>query len=234
MALPKMSSTIYNTTIPSTGVKIQFRPFNVRDQKSLLLAQQSEDHTIMIDTMKSVIGSCIVQDININKLAIFDLEFLFLQIRAKSVGEIVELLFKCDKCAEEAKVSFDLTKLNVIIPENHNKKIELGSGMGLIMKYPTIEIVKLMENFDATDVETVFKIMLSCIDQIYDPENVYHSEEHTQEELEEFIGSLDTNQFKLIQTFFDTMPHLEQKVVYDCPKCKHHHEKVMRGIDNFF
>lgn len=234
MSFPKPSSTIYNTVIPSSNKAIKFKPFSVREQKALLIAQQSEDSTVMVDTLKSVIKMCIVDEIDINSLAIFDLEFLFLQIRAKSVGEMVELLFTCDACEEQTKLSFDLTKVQVSTPEGHTNKIDLGDNLGIVMKYPDLSLLKIMDNFDVNDVELVFDVIISCIDYVYDADQVHYAKEATKEELEEFIDGLSTQQFAKIQNFFETMPRLQQKVVYDCPKCGHHHDKVLEGINNFF
>lgn len=234
MALPKTSSTIYNTVIPSTKQAIKFKPFTVREQKALLIAQQSEDAMIMVDSLKSVIAACVIDEIDVNDLAIFDLEFLFMQIRSKSVGEVAELLFTCESCGEQTKISFDLTKITVATPEGHNKKIDLGEGLGIVMKYPDVSMLKMMDNFDVNDVELVFDIVISCIDYIYDAEQVHYAKEQTKDELEEFINSLSGPQFAKMQDFFQTMPRLQQPVIYDCPKCKHHHEKVLEGINNFF
>ena len=234
MTLPIMSSTIYNTTIPSTGEKIKYRPFTVREQKSLLVAQQSEDQNVMIDTLKTVITSCVVEKINVAKLAIFDLEYIFIQIRAKSVGELIELVFECDSCHETTNIKFDLTKLEVSIPENHTKNIDLGDNKGLVMKYPDIDVLKLLTDFDDTDTELIFRIMVSCIDSIYDEQTIHNADDYNAEELYEFVNSFSIAQFAKVQAFFDTLPILEQKVIYDCPKCRHHHDKSMKGITNFF
>lgn len=234
MALPKMSGTVYNTIVPSTGKTVKFRPFIVREQKSLLIAQQSEDQTIMIDTLKSVIRDCCDDTINIDKLAIFDLEYLFLQIRAKSVGEIVELGFICDECETQTKLSFDLTKITVTSGDGHSNKIDLDGHVGITMKYPDTSLLKMMENFDENNVEMVFDIVVACIDTIFDADQVYHAKEQSKVELEEFINSLNAEQFAKIQKFFVTMPRLQQLVVYDCPKCKHHHNKMLEGINSFF
>lgn len=234
MALPKMSGVIYNTTIPSTNKSIKFKPFTVKDQKELLIAQQSEDSAVMVDTLKSVLRHCIVDEIDVDSLAIFDIEFLFIQIRAKSVGEISELLFTCDECGEQTKISFDLTKISVTIPEGHTNKIDLGNNVGIVMKYPDISLLKKIESFDTTDVELVFDIIVSCIDFIYDADQVHYAKEQTKADLEEFINSLSTEQFNNVQNFFATMPRMQQNVIYDCPKCKHHHDKILEGINSFF
>jgi len=234
MALPKISSATYTTKVPSTKTSVKFRPFTVKEQKALLIAQQSEDQTVMIDTLKSVLTACVLDKIDVDTLAIFDLEFMFMQIRAKSVGEIVELLFTCDKCDEKTKLSFDLTRLNVLIPEGHTKTIDLGGNMGIIMKYPAIDVINEISAMNTEDVKSVFNVILTCVDQIYDEKQVYPAKEYTREELNEFMESLSAKQFSKVQEFFETMPRLEQRVEYDCPRCKHHHDLALRGIKNFF
>ena len=151
MSLPFNTTPTYNVTIPSTKENVKFRPFLVKEEKALLIAQHSEDQNVMIDTLKNIIKSCMLDKVNPDTLAMFDIEYLFTQIRAKSVGENVDLLFPCDVCDDEkarVKISFDLTQLNVEIPEGHDKKIELFDDVGVIMKYPTINVIKQLENIN--------------------------------------------------------------------------------------
>lgn len=234
MALPKLSTPIYTITIPSTKKVIKFKQFTVAEQKSLLMAQQSEDQLVMVDTLKDVIRSCVIDNIDVDSLAIFDLEFILLQIRAKSVGEISELLITCPTCEHQTKVTFDLTKLRVMTPEGHTNKIPLSDDVGIVMKYPSVDIIKSIESLDREDVEMLFDIILQCIDYIYDGSVIHYAKEQSEEELGAFVNSLNTTQFKLIQSFFSTMPKLEQKIDFTCPKCDNHHEQVLRGINNFF
>lgn len=234
MALPRAATPIYNTIIPSSKKPIKFKPFNVLAQKSLLIAQQSEDQGVMVETLKTVIRDCVIEEIDVDSLAMFDLEYLFMQIRAKSVGELVELLFECDNCQEQTKVTFDLTQLQVFTPEGHNPKIDLGGDIGIVMKYPDINIMKKMDAFDVNDVAVVFDIIVSCIDYIYDVDQIHYAKDQSKTDLDDFINNLSTKQFSKIQNFFETMPRLRQQVVYDCPKCRTHHDRVLEGINNFF
>ena len=146
MALPIQNTPVYTIKIPSTKKEIKFRPFLVKEEKALLVAQQSEDTQVMLDTLKEILRNCIKTPIEVDELALFDIEYIFSQIRAKSVGEVVELIVRCDKCPEEdekarVKLTFDLTKLNVTFPEGHNKKIALFDDVGVVMKYPSLEIM---------------------------------------------------------------------------------------------
>ena len=240
MALPFNTTPTYNVTIPSTQESIKYRPFLVKEEKALLIAQHSEDQIVMIDTLKNIIKSCTLDKINPDTLATFDIEYLFTQIRAKSVGENVDLLFPCDidhgEDNEKAKVkiTFDSTKINVEIPEGHNKKIELFDDVGVIMKYPSINIIKQLENVSIDDIEAVFNIISSSIDIIYNGSEMFHTKEQNKKDVVEFLENLTSNQFSKIQKFFDTMPRLRQSVKYTCPVCSREHDKVLEGLDSFF
>jgi hypothetical protein len=241
MALPINSTPIYNLTVPSSGKQIKYRPFLIKDEKALLIAQQSEDSTVMIDSLKQVIRSCTQfenQDqINVNDLATFDLEYVFTQIRAKSVGEIVELNLLCDTCTDEkavTKVSIDLTTLQVEKDPKHQTKIKLFDNVGIALKYPTMELVKKLENADSNDIEQIFNIVLECIDYIYTDEEMFHAKDQTKQELLTFLNNLTSDQFKAIQEFFETMPQMKKNIDYSCPVCGKEHHKVLEGLASFF
>jgi hypothetical protein len=238
MALPKNSMPSFNMVIPSTNKQVRFRPFVVKEEKALLIAQQSEDTTIMIDTLKGVLSNVLLDDIDVDKLAIFDLEYMFLQIRGKSVGETVDLLFQCDEDHGEqnekakAKVIINLGDLKVVKPEGHTNKIPLFNNVGVIMKYPTLDATDFLK--DADNIEEVFNLVAELIDVIYDGEEVYHAKETRKEELLEFLNNLTSEQFAKIQHFFETMPKLSTKIEYKCPVCGKEHHKVLEGLQNFF
>jgi hypothetical protein len=240
MSLPFNTTPTYNVTIPSTKENVKFRPFLVKEEKALLIAQHSEDQNVMIDTLKNIIKSCMLDKVNPDTLAMFDIEYLFTQIRAKSVGENVDLLFPCDidhgEDNEKArvKISFDLTQLNVEIPEGHDKKIELFDDVGVIMKYPTINVIKQLENINTNDIDNVFNIISSSIDIIYNGDEIFHTKEQNKKDVVEFLENLTSNQFNKIQKFFETMPRLRQQVKYTCPVCSRDHDKVLEGLDSFF
>ena len=237
MALPKVSTPIYTMTIPSSGVAVKFRPFLIKDEKALLLAQQSENMTTMVNTLKDVIKNCIQDELDLDTLATFDLEYMFTQIRSKSVGEIVDLLIKCDTCTDEkavAKVQVDLTTLTVDKPDGHAKNIKLFDDVGVVLKYPTIDILKKLESSQQADLTEVFGIMADCIDNIYNTEEVWQAKDQTKEELLDFLNNLNNEQFMKIRNFFETMPKLRKEVEYDCPVCNKHHTKLLEGLDSFF
>lgn len=237
MALPKMQLPLYNVVIPSIKKEVKFRPFLVREEKALLIAQQSEDAKVMANTLKDIIINCIQEPIDVDSLATFDYEYLFTQIRSKSVGEIVDLVFLCDVCEDDKArtvVHMDITKFEVKYTEGHINKIQLTDSIGIKMKYPNIDTIQALENAAAGDVDAIFDVVSDCIEFIYDGDEVYPTKEQTKEEVLEFLNNLTQDQFAKIQQFFDTMPKMSQPVQYDCPVCGRHHDKVMEGLASFF
>ena len=237
MALPMSSTPTYMLTIPSSGKEVKYRPFLVREEKALMIAQQSEDPIVMVNTLKDVVKSCVVGDFNADELATFDLEYIFTQLRAKSVGETVDLIFPCDVCEDEkarVQISFDITKLQVEKTPNHESKIHLFGDVGVVMKYPTMQVLKKLQNLDTNNLDDLFKIVAECIDYIYKGEELFYGKEQSQEELLEFINNLTSEQFGKVQKFFETMPRLKQEVNYNCPVCGRAHNKVLEGLQSFF
>lgn len=239
MALPLSNTPTYTLIVPSTGETIKYRPFLVKEEKALLIAQQSEDPVVMVDTIKNVINACVHTEdgFDVDKFATFDIEYVFAQIRAKSVGEIVELIFYCDDCVDDkakVKLSFDLTKLQVEKSEGHTTKIDLYDDIGIVMKYPNIETVTKLQNTDTSAVDQIFGIIADCIDYIYSSDQVFYAKEHTKEELEQFLENMTSEQFGKVQKFFETMPKISQPVDYTCPVCGKDHHKVLEGIQSFF
>jgi Zn finger protein HypA/HybF involved in hydrogenase expression len=237
MSLPMNTTPSYTLEIPSTKTKVKYRPFLVREEKALLIAQQSEDPEVMINTLKEVIAGCIKDDIDVDSLATFDLEYLFTQIRSKSVGEEIELIFPCTHCNDEkakVKIKFDLTNIKVQTPDNHTKKVELFGDVGVMMKYPTIEVIDKIESLNSNDIDAVFGVVAGCIDYIYDSSEIYYAKEQTKDELMEFLNNLTSDQFAKIQEFFQTMPKLKQEVDYKCPVCGADNHTVLEGLASFF
>jgi len=240
MALPVNSTPTYNLVIPSTKKTVKYRPFLVREQKSILIAQQSEDIVVMIDTLKDVIRSCILDKIDPDSLSTFDLEYIFTQIRGKSVGEIIELFFPCDldhgdqNDKAKVKISIDLTKIEVEFPEGHTNKIDLFGEVGVIMKYPTIEVMSKLEKINQDDVDNIFNVVADCIDIIYEGDKVHYAKETKREELLEFLYNLNSEQFMKVQEFFATLPRIKKEVEYNCPVCGRHHHKTLEGMQSFF
>ena len=240
MALPMNATPVYTLQIPSTKKELKYRPFLVKDEKSLMIAQQSEDVTVMLDTVKEVIKACAKNTIDVDKLASFDVEYIFMQMRAQSVGEFVDLVFQCDNDHGEdnekarSTVRIDLRQVNVEFPENHTNKISLFGDVGVVMKYPTIEVLKKIEQSNAEDIDQMFDIIVDCIDYIYDSEQIFSAKDQSKTEMLEFLNNLTSEQFETVQQFFQTMPSLKVWVDYKCPVCGKDHHKYMEGLQSFF
>jgi hypothetical protein len=237
MALPVMSQVTYELTIPSTKQKIKYRPFLVKEQKDLLIAQQSDDENVMIETLKNIIRSCTLDKVEVDNLAMFDIEYIFTQLRAKSVGEYSDLTFNCLECNDpkaKMNVSIDLTTLKVEFNEKHKSIIPLFDTVGIKMKYPGLALFDKMNKLEGNQVDMIFDVIIECIDSIYDEDTVYPAHEQSREELETFINNLTQDQFQKVQNFFETMPKLEKEIEFDCPMCKYHHQHVVRGLSGFF
>ena len=239
MALPIQNAPVYTIKLPSNDQEFKFRPFLVKEQKALFLAQQSEDSSVMVETLKQIISSCAKTEFDINELAVFDLEYIFAQIRSRSVGEIAELFFYCDVCDDDkAKVliKLDVAALEVQKDPKHTKKIELFDDVGVMMKYPSLEMLKHIESLGniEKELDVVFDIIISSIDYIYDSDEIHYAKEQSREDLVTFLENLSSDCFEKLQVFFETMPKLVKEVEYDCPVCGRHHKKILKGLENFF
>lgn len=237
MALPMNTAPVNNLIVPSTGKQIKYRPFLIKDEKALLIAQQSEDPHVMFDTLKDVIRSCTNNEVDVDALAIFDVEYIFTQIRAKSVGERVELFLKCDTCEDEkavTQVNIDLTQLQVEKDPSHTNKVELYDDVGVVLKYPSLELITKLEQLDSENIEQLFNVVVECVDYIYTSKEVFHAKEQDKNELLEFLNNMTSDQFAKVQTFFETMPRLKKEISYNCPICGKKHDKVLEGLQSFF
>lgn len=214
MALPKISHPIFELTLPSTKQAIKYRPFLVKEEKILLTAQASDEPQDMINSIKQVINNCILtEDIDVDQLTTFDLEYLFIKIRSKSVNNIISLAYKDLEDDKRYEVEVDIDSIEIKEDPNHTNKIEINSTSGIIMKYPS---ASLAANINAAEgeMDIFFEVLKGCIETIYDGDAVYKASESSPEELEEFVQSLDVNTFKKIQDFFTTMPKLYYEVKY--------------------
>ena len=236
MALPVLTIPTYELEVPSTDEKIKYRPFLVKEEKILLIALESGENEEIVQAVKTIVDECTFNKLNLGKMPIFDVEYIFLQIRAKSVGETSDLKLLCPDDGETyAKVEVDLTEVLVQVDEGHTNKIELTDEMGIIMQYPNIDS---MVGVGITDINAsnMLDIISTCIEQIYDKggEEVYDSKDSTKKELVEFIEQLNTKQFAEVQKFFDTMPKLKHTVTVKNPKTKKESEVTLTGLNDFF
>jgi hypothetical protein len=237
MPLPKISTPTYELVIPSTGKKVKYRPFLVKEEKVLIIAMESEDTSQIANAVKDVISSCILtRGIKVNELSTFDIEFLFLNIRGKSVGEEVEVLVTCpDDGVTKVPVTINLDEIQVEVDEKHSKDIKLDETLILRMKYPSMEeFVK--NNFALGDVsvDDTFDVVTSCIEQVYNEEESWSAKDCTKKELKEFVEQLSSKQFKEIETFFATMPKLSHTIIVKNPNTEVENEVVLEGLASFF
>jgi hypothetical protein len=229
MALPKIKHPTYRITIPSTQKEVNFRPFTVQEEKLLLMAKNSEKTEDIINTVKQVIQNCIIEPIDVEKLAIFDIEYIFIKLRSKSVGEIVDLDYNDPETNENIKFKINLDDIEVKRNDEHTNKFPLFENIGVVMRYPTLEEVKTVE--DNGKDEAVFTMLIKCIDKIYDEETVYS--DYNEKELDEFINTLPMESMGAIQKFFETMPSVEHTVKLKNKKGETK-EVVLKGINSFF
>jgi hypothetical protein len=229
MSLPKLETPTYELILPSTGEKIKYRPFLVKEYKILLTAldSDSEDiHRIVCE----LVDVCTFKKLKIDELANFDIELLFLNIRARSIGETTNLTLKCNNCEEQIGFELDITKATIKKEPEHNSKILISDTIGLEMRYPKFqEMLEIYQNFQS---DKVVEMLCNCIKNVYTDEKLY--DEFTKEELIEFVNSFSKEQFEKIETFFLTMPRVYQHIEQNCSKCGAHNEMTLEGLQNFF
>jgi len=238
MALPIVETQSYELTLPSADVKVKFRPFLVKEEKVLLQAMESEKQTEIISALKNIVSACTFGTLNVEELPTFDLEYIFLNIRAKSVGEVAKLKVLCPDDKETyADVDIDLTKIEVQVDDTHNNNILIDENkkIGMILKYPTLDSVDPETNFDSKiNSQVIFDIISKSIYQIYEGYKIYNSTDYTKEELNKFIESLDSKTFKKVQEFYDTMPKLIHEIEVENPKTKVKSKVTLQGLTDFF
>ena len=237
MPLPKISTPTYELELPSTGKKIKYRPFLVKEEKILIIAMESEDEKQITNAIKEVISSCIItRGIKVDQLSTFDIEYLFLNIRGKSVGEEVEVMVTCpDDGVTQVPTVINLDEIKVYRDKNHNRDIKLDDNLILRMKYPSIgEFIK--NNFSGQEitVDNTFDLISSCVEQVYSDEESWSASDCSKKELKEFLEQLSSKQFKEIETFFETMPKLSHTVIVKNPKTGVDNKIVLEGLTAFF
>ena len=238
MPLPKIATPSYELELPSTGETIHYRPFLVKEEKVLVIALESEDTKQITTAIKTVIKNCILtKNIKVETLPTFDIEYLFLNIRAKSVGEEIEVNVICPDDEETTvTVKIDLDAIKVQKNENHTNKIKLDDSIMMEMKYPSLDqFIKNNFDFKKTNaMEQSFDLIASCIDKIYTEEEVWSAGDVTKKELMEFLEQMNSTQFKEIETFFETMPKLSHTIQVTNPKTEVESEVILEGLSSFF
>ena len=236
MALPKLNTPTYELEIPSTDEKIKFRPFLVKEEKVLMMALETKDNAQIVNAVKDIVSESTYNKLNINTMPMFDVEYIFLQIRSKSVGEVSKVKILCpDDKKTYTNVEIDLNEVKVQVEDGHTNKIELTDSMGIIMTYPNIDSFSDngIQNINASN---MLDVIGTCILQIYEDkgEKVYEAKDQTKKELVEFIEQLNTKQFQDVQKFFDTMPRLKHTIKVKNPKTKKTSDVTLSGLNDFF
>ena len=237
MPLPKINTPTYELPLPSNGKKIKYRPVLVREEKILIMALETEDQKQITAAIIQILTACIMtRGVKLNELATFDIEYLFLNVRSKSVGETISLNLICpDDEKTSVEVSIDLDSIKVKKDKSHTNIVKLDDNLSLKLKYPSMKQF-IESNFEA-GVETVsntMDVVISSIDMIYNEEESWNASESTKKELEDFIDQLNTKQFKLIENFFDTMPKLSHKIKVKNPKTDVESTVLLEGLAAFF
>lgn len=233
MALPVLNTPEFETTIPSTNQKINFRPFLVKEEKILFMALQGNDPSEMSTAVQRVLQSCITTpDIDVSSFATFDLEYLFLKLRAKSVGEVIDLKLKHSQgeCTHVYQHSINIDDINVVFPDDLDNKIQITDQVGLVLKYPSVQLATLVPDTDEMD--SMIQFIAGCVDMVYDSDNVY--EDFSLEEIKTFLESLNGPQFTKIRDFFKRVPKLSHDIEWMCPKCEQHEKIHLEGLASFF
>jgi hypothetical protein len=230
MALPKLNTPIYELSLPSSGEKIKYRPFLVREHKILLTMSEADNNEIS-RIIRELVDVCTFNKLKVTDLPHFDIEYIFMFLRAKSIGESVDVVVNCE-CGEKINTSFNIEELEVKKPEGHNNKIMINDEIGIELKYPNIDDV--VGIFASNDNQKVIELIIKNIKSIFSNEDYWDASEQTKEEVEEFIYSLTKEQFDKVEKFFVTSPKIVQTIECDCPKCGKHNVSKLEGLQNFF
>ena len=236
MALPKLTTPTYELEIPSTDEKIKYRPFLVKEEKILMMAMESKENADITQAVKDIVSECTFNKVKIDDMPMFDVEYIFLQIRSKSVGEVSKLKLLCpDDKKTYAEIDLNLTEVKVQVGEDHTNKIELENGMGIIMTYPTIDSFS-KSGIKDINASNMLDVISNCILQIYEKngEKTYDPKDQTKKELTDFIEQLNTKQFKEVQKFFESMPKLKHEITVKNPKTKKENKVTLTGLNDFF
>ena len=237
MALPKIDAPTYELTLPSTDIKVKFRPFLVKEEKLLLIAMETGKEKDIYEATKQIVDSCTFSKLDVESLPMFDLEYIFLNIRARSVGEISKFKVICpDDKKTYADVEIDLTKVEVQVDDEHTNTIIVDENrkLGVVLKYPTMSILKSGTNIDSASMDTIFNMLTTCVEHIFEGEKIYPAKDSTQEEIKEFFEGLSQESFTKVKNFFDTMPRVRHEIEVTNPVTKVKSKVTLQGLNDFF
>ena len=230
MALPKLETPTYELILPSSGDKLKFRPFLVKEHKILLTMSEADDNEVA-RIIRELVDVCTFKTLKIKDLPHFDIEYIFMHLRAKSISETVEVVVNCE-CGEKIDTSFNIDELKVEKPEGHSNKIMINNEIGIELKYPNIDDV--VDIYATKDNQKVIDLIIRSIKAIYNQEEYWEASDQSKEELDEFVYSLTKEQFDKLELFFVTSPKIVQTIECDCPKCGKHNISKLEGLQNFF
>lgn len=231
--LPKIAAPTFELTQPSTGKTIQYRPFLVKEEKSLLIARESGERKDVFNAVKQIINACVMTEgFDVNQIPLFDMEYIFINLRAKSVNNIVEFQVEDSTDGKTYDLSVDLDEVQVVFPEGHDNKVQISDKIGLVMKHPTPEISDKIANLE-TVAEITYQTMMSCIDYVYDEEETYPWAQSSDKERKEFLDNLPIEAYNKIQKFFETVPKIEHIVTYENSEGVEK-KVVFRSLEDFF
>ena len=232
MALPKINNVLYDLELPSSGEVVEYRPFLVKEEKILLMALEGKDEKEMVKAIKQIITQCVATEkFNVNKLAIVDLEYLFLNIRGKAVGDVSTISLE-HKCGEVISLDIDLSKVEIVNNKNISDLVNLTDDIMIRLKPPSLDSVIGAAN--KSQIELVMEIVRECLVEIIQGKDVFSAQDHTKEELDEFLNSLNSGQFQKIQTYYESLPKMKQDIEYTCPKCGETKKETLEGLASFF
>jgi len=235
--LPKIDVPSYDIVLPVSKTKVTFRPFLVKEQKILLMAMESEESDFIESNIKQILKNCSLTELNIDDLPLVDIEYYFLNLRAKSVGEEIETKYKCENVVDEKPcgnimdVKYNVLDVDVKIPEG-DSIIKLAEDIGIKMKYPSFAVLNKLKSQESASV--AFELIAECIEYVYDKDNLYYTNEIPKEELEAFLDQMTTEQFKDVQKFIEELPRIEKTIDIKCSKCGFEHKIVSKELTDFF
>lgn len=234
MALPILNTPSFELTLPITKKTVKYRPFLVKEEKVLLMALESQDQKQIIRAMHDIVESCTFGELKAKDLPIAELEYIFLKLRSKAVGETSHVGISCSSCGEKNEVDISLEEVEIDVKGVADSKIMLTDNIGVIMKYPNSTDVMRSVDSKKSETENTYAVVAACLDKIFDAENVYEVANQTKEEVQAFIESLNKQQFDKIKDFFQNLPRLKHGVDFNCTKCNHSNHIEIEGLENFF
>tara|TARA_B100001094_G_scaffold333417_1_gene411903 strand:- start:38554 stop:39264 length:711 start_codon:yes stop_codon:yes gene_type:complete len=235
MALPKLATPEYTLKLPSNNMEVKYRPFLVKEEKILLMAVESGNESQMTNAISSILEDCVDfrDGTRVKDLPTFDVEYLFLNLRAKSIGETIKVVMPCKNCKNDYTLNIDIESVKMNMVDDHDSKIQLTEEIGVVMKYPTFGMT-IDESTREVITKDPVRLVNSCIDKIYDSDKVYNAKDYSDSDLNEFVESLNQDQFLKIQKFFETMPSMKHDASFTCGKCDTRNELVLESIQDFF